>query len=207
VHTHTRQEQKQHTREALLNSALELLEAESFDSLSLRQVTRGAGIVPTAFYRHFESMEALGLALVDDSFRTLRHMIRSARSGPTTYEGAIRRSVEILVRHVHEHRLHFRFIVRERYGATGVLGRAIRNEIRLFSSELATDLARFPYLDEWTTEDLNMVASLIVNAMVSTAEGILEVPIENPDAEEEIVRTAEKQLRLVLLGVPQWRSG
>jgi AcrR family transcriptional regulator len=207
VHTHTRQAQKQHTREALLNSALELLEDTSFSSLSLRQVARGAGIVPTAFYRHFESMEELGLALVDESFRTLRQMMRSARAGATPAEDAIQRSVEILVRHVHEHGLHFRFIVRERYGGTGVLGRAIRNEIRLFSSELATDLARFPHLDQWTTEDLNMMASLIVNAMVSTAEAILEVPIDTPEAEEEIVRTAEKQLRLVVLGVPQWRSG
>lgn len=183
------------------------MEAGSFGSLSLRQVTRGAGIVPTAFYRHFESMEELGLALIDESFRTLREMIRSARSGAPPAEDAIKRSVEILVRHVHEHRLHFRFIVRERYGGTGVLGRAIRNEIRLFSSELATDLARFPYLEKWTTEDLNMICSLIVNAMVSTAEAILEVPVDSPDAEREIVRTAEKQLRLVVLGVPQWRSG
>ena len=42
----TRQERKRRTRQALLEAALELLEEQSFSSLSLRQVTRAAGVVP-----------------------------------------------------------------------------------------------------------------------------------------------------------------
>ena len=42
----TRQERKQRTRQALLDAALELLEEQSFSSLSLRQVTRGGGHRP-----------------------------------------------------------------------------------------------------------------------------------------------------------------
>lgn len=205
--TGTRQARKQRTRQALLDAALELLEEQSFSSLSLRQVTRGAGIVPTAFYRHFGSMEELGLALIDESFRTLRAMIRAARSDPRTYEHAIRNSVEILVRYVHDHEAHFRFIARERFGGVAPLRHAIRSEIRLFASELATDLAGFPpYLNRWTTEDLQLLAGLIVNAMVSTAEAILDAPPEDPRAEAEIVSTAERQLRMIMVGVPQWRS-
>lgn len=203
----SREERKLQTRHALMDAALELVADSSFSSLSLREVARAAGVVPTAFYRHFESMDALGLALVDDSFRTLRQMIRDARAEPSRYEHVIRWSVEILVRHVHEHRMHFRFIVRERYGGRGVVRTAIRNEIRLFTSELATDLARFPFLGEWTTEDLQMMADLLVGAMVSIAESIVDAPAMSAEAEAEIVRKAEKQLRLVSLGVPGWRSG
>jgi AcrR family transcriptional regulator len=201
----SRRERKERTRADLLHAALLLLKDTSFSSLSLREVTREAGVVPTAFYRHFTTMEELGLALVDESFRTLRQMIRSARSEANA-EHVIRRSVEILVHHVHEHRLHFRFIARERFGGVRALRQAIQSEIRLFSSELATDLARFPYLNAWTTEDLQMMAGLIVNAMVSTAEGILDMPIDRPEVEDEIVRTVEKQLRLVALAAPHWRS-
>jgi AcrR family transcriptional regulator len=201
----SRRERKQRTRADLLQAALLLLSDESFSSLSLREVAREAGVVPTAFYRHFASMEELGLALVDESFRTLRQMIRSARS-ETNPEHVIRSSVEILVRHVHANRLHFLFIARERFGGVAALRQAIRSEIRLFSSELATDLARFPYLNSWSTEDLQMMAGLIVNAMVSTAEEILDVPIASSEAEDEIVRTVEKQLRLVALAAPHWRS-
>jgi AcrR family transcriptional regulator len=202
----SRRERKQRTRADLLEAALLLLKDNSFASLSLREVSRRAGVVPTAFYRHFASMEELGLALVDESFRTLRQMIRAARS-ETNPDNVIRSSVEILVRHVHEHRLHFRFIARERFGGVSALRQAIRTEIKLFSSELATDLARFPYLSAWSTEDLQMMAGLIVNTMVSTAEEILDMPAGNPDVEAEIVRTVERQLRLVAVAVPHWRSG
>jgi AcrR family transcriptional regulator len=55
----TRQERKQRTRRALLAATLELLEEQSFSSLSLREVTRAAGVVPTAVYRHFDDMEGV----------------------------------------------------------------------------------------------------------------------------------------------------
>ncbi|MGN6187913.1 MAG: TetR family transcriptional regulator [Conexibacter sp.] len=202
----TRREQKERTRIALLDAALRLLEHKSFGSLGLREVAREAGVVPTAFYRHFASMEELGLTLIDDSFRTLRRMIRDARAQDLAFEHVIRDSVEILVRHVHEHRLHFRFVARERSSGMPVLRQAIRAEIRLFSSELATDLARFPFLDRWSTEDLGVLATLIVNTMVSTAEEIVEAPSGRPEVEQEAIRRAEKQLLLIALAVPQWRS-
>jgi AcrR family transcriptional regulator len=202
----SRRERKQQTREDLLQGALALLKDKSFSGLSLREVSREAGVVPTAFYRHFSSMEELGLELVDESFRTLRQMIRSARAEANA-EPVIRSSVEILVRHVHEHRSHFLFIARERFGGVSALRQAIRTELRLFTSELATDLARFPYLNAWSTEDLQMMAGLMVNLMVSTAQEILEAPIASAQAENEIVRRAEKQLRLVAVATPHWRTG
>jgi AcrR family transcriptional regulator len=203
----TQAERRQHTRQALLDAALVQMEAgESFDSLSLRGVTRAAGVVPTAFYRHFASMDELGLTLVEESFRTLRAMLREARENQPL-ENVIRRSVEILVDYVRQHRQHFAFVARVRSTGNGVLRHAIRNEIRLFTSELATDLARFPVLREWTTGDLLMIAALLVNTMIATVEAMLDVPIEAPDAENEIARVAEKQLRLTMLAVPHWRSG
>jgi AcrR family transcriptional regulator len=202
----TRQARKQRTRQALLDAALELLEGQSFSSLSLRQVTRAAGIVPTAFYRHFENMEELGLVLIGESFRTLRAMIRTARTDPRTDGHVIHNSVEILVGYVHEHDTHFRFIARERFGGVVALRQAIGVEIRLFASDLASDLARFDYLDRWSTEDLQLLAGLMVNAMVSTAEAILDALPKDPTAEAEIVATAERQLRMIALAVPQWHS-
>src|SRR5947208_5795621 len=89
----TQAERRQHTRQALIEAALLKIEAgESFDSLSLRSVARAAGIVPAGFYRHFASMDELGLSLVDESFRTLRAMLRQARDSAAP-EHLIRRSV------------------------------------------------------------------------------------------------------------------
>ena len=63
-----------------------------------------------------------------------------------------------------------------RVGSSGnaVLRHAIRTEIRLFASELATDLARFPILRDWTTADLQMLAGLFVDTMIATIDAILE---------------------------------
>jgi AcrR family transcriptional regulator len=202
----TRQERKRRTRQALLDAALELLEEQSFSSLSLRQVTRAAGIVPTAFYRHFDDMQELGLVLIDESFRTLRAMIRAARADPRTYEHMIHNSVEILVGYVHEHDAHFRFIARERFGGVAALRHAIRAEIRLFAGDLATDLARLPHLDRWSSEDLQLLAGLMVNTMVGTAEALLDAPAGDPAAEAEVSAAARRQLRMITLGVPQWHS-
>jgi AcrR family transcriptional regulator len=202
----TQAERRRHTRQALLEAALEQMDAgHSFDSLSLRRVTRAAGVVPGAFYRHFASMDELGLALVEESFRTLRAMLREAREDLAP-EHMIHRSVEILVDHVRAHRRHFAFVARARSTGNAVLRHAIRNEIRLFTSELATDLARFPVLREWTIDDLQMLAGLLVNTMIATVEAIIDVPVAAPDAEAEIARVAERQLRLTLLAVPHWRS-
>jgi AcrR family transcriptional regulator len=203
----TQAERRQHTRKALLDAALIAIESgESFEALSLRSVARSAGIVPTAFYRHFESMDELGLALVEESFRTLRGMLRSAREGLSP-EHVIKRSVEILVEHVRQHRQHFVFVVRVGYTGNMVLRHAIRNEIRLFSSELALDLARFPGLREWGPEDLQLLAGLLVNTMIATVGAMVDAPVVAPEAEAEIARDAEKQLRMVMIGAAHWRSG
>ena len=205
--SYARETRKVHTRQALLDAALDLVQGgKSFSSLSLREITREVGVVPAAFYRHFRDVEELGLALVDESMTTLRRMIREARETPLEPQDIIRRSVETLVRHVHANRRHFRFIASEMHGGVAALRERIHREIQSFTSELALDLGRLPFLNRWSAEDLQMIAGLMVNAMVLIAEGILAAPADRPQAEEEVIRIAEKQLMLISLGVPHWRS-
>jgi AcrR family transcriptional regulator len=98
-------ERRRQTRRALLDAALDQMDGGfGFDSLSLRRVTRAAGVVPAAFYRHFASMDELGLALVEESMLTLRSMLREAREDDPEPEHLITRSVGILVAHDREHR-------------------------------------------------------------------------------------------------------
>jgi AcrR family transcriptional regulator len=203
----TRSERKQRTREALIDAAFRLLEQESFSSLSLREVARETGIVPTGFYRHFENMQELGLALVDRSFRSLRDMLRAARATADGHAHMIRRSIAVVVADVHEHRAHFRFIARERSGGVASLRHAIRSQIRLLASELATDLARMPELASWSTDDLHMLAAMLVDVGVSAADALVDLGPGETEAEREIASVAERQLRLITLGVPAWLSG
>jgi AcrR family transcriptional regulator len=200
----SREERKEATRRAIVAAALLLLEERSFSALSLREVTREAGIVPAAFYRHFDSMEALGLVLIDESFRALRDMLRGARAGKLDPSRVIESTVDILIAGVNERREHWRFISRERNSGVTVLRYAIRTEIRLIGSELAIDLTRFPGLNSWSAEDLNILASLFVNSMILIAEAVEDSADAN--ALDEIRRTAVKQLRLIIVGISGWRS-
>ncbi len=202
----SRAERKQRTRDALLDAALRLLDDRSFGSLSLREVARDAGIVPAGFYRHFQDMDELGFALVDESVRRLRQLLRAAREGRSDYQGVIHSSVVVLAGNIHDHRLHFRFLARERNGGVPALRRAISGEIRLFSNELALYLARLPELQRWSSDDVQMVAKLMVDTMVTAVQELLEASAEDPLTEEEIVVLAEKQLRLITVAIPYWRS-
>jgi AcrR family transcriptional regulator len=201
----TRVEQKERTRRAILDAALDLSAESTLAAVSLRQVAKEVGIVPTAFYRHFDSVDALGLALVDESFASLRTMMRDIRKGDPALADIVDRSVGILVDHVHDQRAHFSFIARERGAGPPEVRAAIRHQLELFERELATDLARLPGTSEWSAEDLRVLANLIVTAMVATAEAILGAE-GRPDVEKEYVERARTQLRMVLVGALSWRS-
>jgi AcrR family transcriptional regulator len=200
----SREEGKELTRAALLRAALKLLSRSSFDSISLREVTREAGISPTAFYRHFEDMEELGLVLVEQSFGTLSDMLRSARTDAAMWPDAIHGSVDVVVRHADAHELHMRFIARERYGGVRRIRRAIRRELQLFADELALDLAVFPVIQDWTADDRRMFAGLIAETMIHMVAELLEA---DSAARELLQQRTTDQLRLVSLAVPAWRSG
>jgi AcrR family transcriptional regulator len=197
----TRQERKQRTRAALLAAALDQLESRSFGAISLREVSREAGITPTAFYRHFDSMEQLGLALVDESFASLREMMRAGRAEVQAPGDDIRASAATLVRHVGTHEPHYRFISRERSGGISSLRSAIAREIQSFSIELVEDLRRYPVIGELDTDSLELVSGLIVTVMVATAERLLDAPASAVDA---IRKRTEDQMRVIVLGALRW---
>ena len=211
--TETRLERKERTRRAILDAALGLTRESSLVALSLRQVAKEVGIVPTAFYRHFDSIEALGLALVDESFASLRALLRDVRRASEVDRSAaedlvdqlVDRSVDVLVDHVRRQRDHFAFIARERVAGPTSVRDAIRHELELCERELATDLARLPGTAAWSVDDLRVLAALFVSTMVTTAESMLAAG--RAEAERQIIATVRTQLRMVVVGVAHWPSG
>jgi AcrR family transcriptional regulator len=199
----TRGERKERTRRAILDAALALSSEGTFAALSLRAVAKEVGIVPTAFYRHFESIDELGLALVEESFVSLRAMLRDVRRNGPALDDIIDGSLRVLVEHVHAQREHFRFIARERAAGPLVVREAIAHGIERFERELALDLARLPGTEKWSSEDLQTLSNLIVNSVVATAEVIIT---SGPEAEQAVVARTRTQLRMVLIGALNWRS-
>jgi AcrR family transcriptional regulator len=199
-----RQAQKLRTRQALLDAGLRLLENQSLSSLGLRELTREVGVAPAGFYRHFRDMSDLGVALVEESFGSLREMVRAIRGEQAKADEVIDGTVEVIARYVREHRPHFRFIARERYGGVQPVREAIADELRLFAEELASDLAAQPESGGWSPQDIRMLADLYVDHMVMIAIAFLDVSPEDPGSEEEIANIARRQLRLIRLGRSHW---
>lgn len=196
----SRAERKERTRAALLTGTLDLLADRSLASVSLREVARTAGIVPTAFYRHFASMDELAVALVEDSMRILRRMVREARRDEATRSTGA--TAEYLRRQVHENEARFRFLSRERFGGVPEVRRAIAAELRVLASELGADLGRRSALREWPAADLDMVADLIVDLLMTTAADLIE---SGPRNAEIVADRAARQLRLIMVGATHWR--
>lgn len=203
----SRDERKLQTRQALLDAALELgRQGGSLASISLREVAREAGVVPTAFYRHFRDMDELGLALVDDVCLRLRQIIREARaSARGARDVAVQRSVRGFVTYVLANERAFEFLTRERFGASRAVRQAVAREIRYFSGELAGDLRAAPPFSAMPGEDVEMVADLVVHTVLDLTADLLDLGKGQSVREHEITARAIKQLRLIFLGAAQWR--
>lgn len=202
----SRQEQKEQTREALLDAALELSQEAGFAQVSLRQVARAAGVVPTAFYRHFDSMDQVGLALVERSFATLRRLMRNAQSDPDLFTDLISSSIDILVTSVKENREHFAFVARERLGGSAPVRDAIQRELELFVSETAVAIRLLPVVSSWTIEDVMALSGLFVRNMVFRAEQVLAMPAGRADLEADLKRTMRREMLMIVFGVANWQS-
>lgn len=199
VDTVSRAEQKARTRTALIDAALDLSRTQGFSGLSLRDVARAAGIVPTAFYRHFDSLDDLGIALVEDGMRIARGISREIRrQAPKNLAEAM----QILADQVDANPDQLRFVVTERYSAPAEVRRALNTEMRLLVHEMAIDLARRKDMRRWDSEELTSAANLIL-AIASNAVAELV----QPDADEkQTIRSATDAMRMAFIGLTNWRS-
>ncbi|MBA1194031.1 TetR family transcriptional regulator [Pseudomonas entomophila] len=202
-----RAEQKLQTRQALLDAACQLMESgRGFGSLSLREVARLAGIVPTGFYRHFPDMDALGLALVGAIDATFRQTIRLVRQNELEMGGITDASVRIFLDVVAAHRAQFLFLAREQYGGSQVVRQAIARLRHGISSDLATDLAHMPRWQHLDAPALAVMADLVVKTVFATLPELIDTPdVEWPaslSAQEKIIQ----QLRFIFVGARHWQG-
>jgi AcrR family transcriptional regulator len=203
----TRLERKERTRQRLIEAALALIgQGRSYTSLGLREITREAGVVPAAFYRHFRDLDELGLALVEMGGVTLRRLLREARRDGIPPTDMLRGSVLIYKRFVEERPLVFRFIAGERGGGSRAIRQAIRTEESHFASEMAQDLRALGTLPDLSSASLQMICGLVVTTMLNAASDILDLPPGQPRQERELVENFVRQLRLVFLGARHWRE-
>ncbi len=201
-----RAEQKERTRQLLVNVALDMVaEGRSFDSLSLREVTRAAGVVPTAFYRHFRNMDELGMAIVGEVLPRLRKELQLLRRTGESPDAMVRNTVTFFFDFVGRHQREFQFYGREIAGGRPMLRNTLRLETFSFTRELAEDLAEMGVGSDLGDKDRLTVADLIVRLMLTTTQDLLELH-GNAMAMDNLHERTVRQMLIILSGVMQWAS-
>ena len=202
-----RAEQKQQTRQALMEAALSLMHSgRGFGSLSLREVTRLAGVVPTAFYRHFSDMDELGLALVAEVGQTFRATLREVRRNEFELGGLIEASTRIFLDAVQANHNQFLFLAREQYGGSQAVRQALGELRQLITDDLAADLRlmnRLPQLDDAA---LGVLSDLVVKTVFATLPELIDPPAANLPPHLQPEAKITQQLRFIMIGGKPWQG-
>lgn len=193
-----RSEQKLRTRRNLLDATLEQLGPErNFSGLSLREVTRAAGIAPTSFYRHFDDMNDLGLALVEEAGLALRQLMRKARSRIQEQGTAIDTSVDTFMEYLINNTNHFRLLLQERSGNSQEFRTAIHLEIKHFVAELEEYLKQRAVEQNRPALDVGLVADAMVTIVFHMAAQALDA---SRTERQNLADKAKQQLRMIMAG-------
>ncbi|RUO80203.1 HTH-type transcriptional repressor FabR [Idiomarina tyrosinivorans] len=195
-----RARQKEKTRRALINAAMNQLSAETgFSSLSLREVAREAGIAPTSFYRHFDNMDALGLTLVDECGLALRQLLRQARQRIADGGSIVRVSIETFMQFVADNTAIFRLLLQERSGRSRDFRLAVARELQHFHTELVDYLVAE---QGFTRELADLQSSAIVRIVFSAGADCFDV---NAEERHRITEDTIAQVRIVARGAEATR--
>jgi AcrR family transcriptional regulator len=189
--------QKQKTRRKLLESAIELSAEKGFVSLSLREVSKKAGITPAGFYKHFHDMDELGLALIDEVGLGLRQLLRESRRTVDLRGSAVRASVEAFIHYITENQNLFRVLQGERQGSSTPFRKAIFAEMARFMEEVADDLDRASTLLNQPLRDAGLAAEVIVAVAFTLGGEVLDLPKHRRG---ELVERLIKEVKMVLRG-------
>lgn len=216
----SREQKKLQTRHAFFNAVLDLcMTGQSFSSISLRQVTREVGVVPTAFYRHFDDMESLGHALVIEELGgTLATLSESLQIGrKRSFERQIAKSIQLFLYMVSEQPYYWQFLVSERYGGSDAVRKAINELIKKHGQSLAEDLALQPAFTHISTYDRRLLAEAGINMFFSWIIDWLELTYtEDHDDEVDLAEVEQRkqlmlhnctrQAQMLFYGAYNWKS-
>jgi len=201
----SRKKQKAETRQKLMDvTAAELASGRSFDTLSLREVAKLAGIAPTSFYRHFHDMEGLGLALIEEHGEGLVTLMHDVRDQTSNGRSLIRASVETLFEYIFSNQGISRMILQESMARESVFREAAE---KLFSS-MSSDLAEFLVLDAEKRgipmSHPELAANSAVAILFTTGIALLNTPVSDRD---RYIEAAIIKLRMIMRGAEAMVQG
>ncbi|HCB40565.1 MAG TPA: TetR family transcriptional regulator, partial [Gammaproteobacteria bacterium] len=188
------------------NAALQWVEeGQHFSSLSIREVAKRAGVVPTAFYRHFKDLDDLALNLVDELSLVLRQLMREVRQNRVNPQHIIRDSVQQYCQYVVSQRVFFIFMSQSMTGGTALIRQAVRSELQYFAKELVADLQRFSLLPNLDPAMMDVLADLTISTMAFATVQLLDLSDASTQSRQDFENKMSRQLQLIYVGAANWK--
>lgn len=205
-------------KELLINAALKLAaKRRSLQALGLRELAREAGLNPNTFYRHFKSLDDLGLALIERMVTQLRGPLREQRIAAAqaviaqygarnvtsrTRAGTVRalrvnrETVRLFFDFVVSNQYGFIIGLREIHGASPVMREALRRAMADFAADMADDLERFQLMPVHDRHRVEQASILVVRQMFMLSMDY----IEQPERREALQRDTEDMIMAIIMG-------
>ncbi len=175
----------------------ELARGRSYDTLSLREISKLAGIAPTSFYRHFHDMEGLGLALMEEHGKTLLDLMHHVREQASGGHSLIRTSVETLFDYIFANQGMARMILQESMSQHSVFSEAAEHLFTTMSDDLAEFLIWDAKKRDVPLAHPHLAANSMVAILFTTGIALLNRPAED---HARNIEAAIVQLRLIMRG-------
>ncbi len=170
----TKEKRTTRTKPALCNALLSLLEEQSFDQVTIRDITARAGIGYATFFRHYVDKDAL---LHDVTASEIRRLL--GMTLPILYTVDSRASSQALCAYVWEHRKLWAALL------TGGAAATLKEEFVRAAQRRAAEEQVF---ESWLPGDLNVVFS--VSAMIEIMAWWLRQ--REPLSTQDIARIVDK---------------
>lgn len=100
---------------AIMDSAVRLFSENGFDGVSMRQIAEAAGVSKANIYHHFQSKEALYLAIIRQSAGRLTRLIENLEEGRGNFDQRLRQFAHAHLEHVFENSMTVRLVLREAF--------------------------------------------------------------------------------------------
>jgi len=168
------------SREDIIEAALRLVGPHrSISSLSLREITREAGIAPNSFYRHFKSTEELAVCVIELAGSTLRKVIGQARfRAQELNKGIVRMSIETFIEQLTSDGHYLPILLREGVVGSDRFKMAVRQQLNFFEQELTEDLIAIAQRTSSTPARPELIAKAITRLVFAMGTDALDHPKE-----------------------------
>lgn len=184
-------------KQKLIDAALKLsAEKRSFANIGLRELAREAELNPNTFYRHFDSLDDLGICMIEDIGDVLSSALREVRRQKFDPLRVNEQSLELFFNFVLQYQDSLVVAACERYSTSPTVRQALEGRLEKFAEEIADDVSKMGGLLVLPREVIDEVMHHIIHHCFRIAVDY----IEQPQQREAIFEETRRYITMLFLG-------